>query len=296
VTHMNMVVSYALSRLQSNYPYTVNLGQQVSGDQDFLNNAADWDHPNKYFGPAAQDRTHQLSFGPVFNIAHGPVLSFIGHLDSPLPITMTLPQLNGGGVPGEIFRTDVTGDGTAGGEAGQGGDIVPGSNVGSFGRSISPSNLNNFINKYNSTYAGQITPAGQALVNAGLFTQSQLVALGAVTPTIANAPAGNVGMGWLRSVDARIAWPIKIRERFTIEPSFTAFNMFNFANFDSSVNSLSGILQATPGSSVNNVTAFSAAGCSTGTTARCGDRLGPGSGVFSLGSPRELEFGLKISF
>ena len=294
VAQMNLVVSYALSRLDSNYPYTVNTGSQVSGDQDFLNPAVDWDHPNQYFGPAAQDRTDQISFGPVFQVAHrGPLVSFIGHIDSPLPLTLVLPQLPGG-QPGEIFRTDVTGDGTTGYPAGEGGDIVPGSNVGSFGRSISPGGLNSFINTYNSKYANQLTPAGQALVTANLFTSSQLVALGANTPTIASAPAGNVGMGWLKSVDFRFAWPITIRERFTIEPSVTAFNMFNYANFDTSVNSLSGILQATAGTSVNNVTGFSAR-CPTG-TCRAGDRIGPGSGVFSLGSPRELEFGLKFKF
>lgn len=295
VSQMNLVVSYALSRLDSNYPYTVNVGSQVSGDQDFLNPAVDWDHPNRYFGPSAQDRTHQISFGPVFQVAHrGPLVSFIGHIDSPLPLTMYLPQLLGGGQPGEIFRTDVTGDGTSGYPTGDGGDIVPGSNVGAFGRSISPSNLNGFISNYNSKYANQLTPAGQALVTANLFTSSQLAALGAQTPQIASAPSGNIGMAWLKSVDFRFAWPITIRERFTIEPSITAFNMFNYANFDTSVNSLSGILQATPGSSVNNVTGFSAS-CPAG-TCRAADRVGPGSGVFSEGAPRELEFGLKFKF
>jgi Carboxypeptidase regulatory-like domain len=295
VSQMNLVVSYAYSRLDSNYPYTVNPGSQVSGDQDFLNPAVDWDHPNRYFGPAAQDRTHQLSFGPIFQLAHrGPLVSFIGHIDSPLPLTLVLPQVGGGGTPGEIFRTDVTGDGTVGYPAGEGGDIVPGSNVGSFGRSISPSGLNGFINNYNSKSANQLTPAGQALVTANVFTQSQLSALGAVTPTIADAPPGNVGMGWLRSVDFRFAWPIKLRERFTIEPSVTAFNILNFANFDSSVNSLSGILQASPGTSVNNVTGFST-NCPSG-TCRGGDRLGPGSGTFALGAPRQIEFGLKVAF
>jgi hypothetical protein len=294
VKRMNMVVSYALSRLDSNYPYTANPGQQVLGDQDFLNNAVDWDHPNKYFGPSAQDRTHQLSFGPMFEIAHGPRLGVIGHVDSPLPVTMFLPQLGGGGQPGEIFRTDVTGDGTFG-AAGQGGDIVPGSNVGSFGRSVSPSGLNGFINSYNQASAGQLTPAGQALVTANLFTQDQLVSLGAVTPTIQPAPVGNVGMGWLKSVDLRFSWPITVKERLVIEPSFTAFNLFNFANFDNSVNQLSGILQANPGTSINAVTGFTS-NCGSVATCRAGDRIGPGSGVFSLGSPRELEFGLKLRF
>lgn len=301
VEQMNLVFSYAFSRLDSNYPYTVNTGSQVSGDQDFLNPAVDFDNPNKFFGPSAQDRTHQLSFGPVFQLARrGPLVSFIGHIDSPLPLTLLLPQVGGGGLPGEIFRTDVTGDGTVGFPAGAGGDIVPGSNVGSFGHGITPGNLNKFINGYNANSAGKLTPAGQALVTAGLFTQDQLVALGAVTPTLDNAPAGNVGMGWLQSVDFRFAWPIKLRERFTLEPSITAFNLFNNANFDTSVNSLSGILQSSaigvtaPGVSVNNVTAFST-NCPSG-TCRTADRIGPGSGVFSLGAPRQIEFGLKISF
>jgi hypothetical protein len=301
VAQMNLVVSYAFSRLDSNYPYTVNTGSQVSGDQDFLNPAVDWDHPNKFFGPAAQDRTHQLSFGPVFQLAHrGPLVSFIGHIDSPLPLTMVLPQLQGGGLPGEIFRTDVTGDGTVGYPAGSGGDIVPGSNVGSFGRSISPTNLNKFINGYNTNFANKLTPAGQALVDAGVFTTDQLTALGAVTPTLDNAPAHNVGLGWLHSVDFRFAWPVKVTERFTVEPSVTAFNMFNNANFDTSVNSLSGILSSSaiainaPGVAVNEVTGFSK-NCTTG-TCRSADRIGPGSGVFSLGAPRQIEFGLKLSF
>ncbi len=305
VSQMNLVFSYALSRLDSNYPYQSAVGGYNSGDQDFENPAVDWDNPGKWFGPAAEDRTSQFSFGPVFQVAHhGPLVSFIGHFDSPLPLSLVLPQLQGGGQPGEIFRTDVTGDGTVGYPAGGGGDIVPGSNVGSFGRSISPGNLNAFINNYNSKYANQLTPAGQALVSSSVFTSSQLLALGAETPQLDNAPSGNIGMGWLRSMDFHFAWPISLPERWshqiTIEPSVTAFNIFNFANFDSSLNSLSGVLSSTslgttaPGVAVNSVTGFQA-NCPSG-TCRAGDRLGPGSGVFALGAPRELEFGLKIRF
>ncbi len=75
------------------------------------------------------------------------------------------------GAPGEIFRTDVTGDGTTG-------DIVPGTNVGCLLPQPHPGNINQFINNYNTTQAGTLTPAGQALVTAGLFTQGELAALG----------------------------------------------------------------------------------------------------------------------
>ena len=55
-------------------------------------------------------------------------------INSRLPATLTLPiSCN---CPAEIFRTDMTGDGS-------GGDVLPGTNLGSYGRSISsPSKLN----------------------------------------------------------------------------------------------------------------------------------------------------------
>ena len=97
----------------------------------------------------------------------------------------------------------MTGDGTVG-------DPVPGSQVGSFGRDIKAGNLNQFISNYNSKLAGQLTPAGQALVSAGLFTQAQLQALGAVTPTLALAPKGEVGISPLFTFDAHVAWELHL--------------------------------------------------------------------------------------
>jgi hypothetical protein len=278
VKRMDLQISYALSRFENNVPGTANPGQQVLGDQDFLNNAVDFDNPNHYMGPASMDRTHQLSFGPIFYLPTGLRLSFIGHLDSPLPLTMLLPELGGGGQPGEIFRSDVTGDGTVG-------DVVPGSNVGAFGRSVGASDLNGFIDKYNATNAGKLTPAGTAVVSAGLFSAAQMAALGAVTPTIADAPPGNVGMGWLKSIDLGMAWDLKVKEGITVQPSFTVFNLFNFANFDGPITQLTGRLDASS-DAINTVTSAT----------RSADRTGPGSGVFSLGAPRQIEFGLKVSF
>jgi hypothetical protein len=283
IKHMNVLVSYALSRFENNIPIG---GDLVPGDQDFGSNAVDWDHPLRYFGPAGQDRTHQLSFGPILDFAKGFQFSMIGHLDSPLPLTLDMPQLNGGGVPGEIFRSDFTGDGTVQ-------DVLPGTNVGAFGRGVSPGGLNSVINRYNQTYAGQATPAGQAVIATGLMTLTDLQALGGVMPNIANAPAGNVGLGWLKSVDLRLAWNYKIAERVSIQPSVTVFNAFNFANFDGPFNLPSGVLLGQPGFSINALTSQSTCPAAT---CRSGDRVAPGSGTFSLGAPRQLEFGLKITF
>ncbi len=279
VKHINVQVSYALSRFQNDVPVG---SSTIQGDQDFLAAARDFNHPNKFFGPAGQDRTHQLSFGPILEFPWGIQFSAIGHLGSPLPLTMLLPRQG----TGDIFINDVTGDG-------RGGDVVPGSNVGAFGRSVKAGGLGNFINNYNSNFAGQLTPAGQALVTSGLFTAQQLQALGAVTPTLQAPPPGNVGLGWIRSVDLKLAWNYKVKERFTIQPSISAFNAFNFANFDGPANLPSGILDGSAGFAINNLTGFAPCqGCS----AKQGTRVGPGSGTFSLGAPRQLEFGLRVTF
>jgi hypothetical protein len=286
IEHMNYLVSYALSRFESGVPIG---GSSIAGDTDFLTGARDYRNPLKFFGPAGQDRTHQLSFGPILDLVRGFQFSAIGHLDSPLPRTLFLPRVGAG----DIFISDVTGDGTTG-------DVVPGSNVGSFGRSMKPSNLGAFINGYLSKSAGQLTPAGQVLVARGLLTQQDLTSLGGTTPVacpagstgnLANGlpcintpPAGNIGLGWLKSIDLRLAWTYKIKERVAFQPAVTFYNAFNFANFDAPANLPSGILNGN-GGSVSNLT-----------TANRGTRVGPGSGTFSLGAPRELEFALKLTF
>ena len=274
VKGLNLQVSYSLSRLDT-----------MSGDQDFAGPVTDWDNYNKYIGPADLDRTNQFSFGGVFNIVHGFQLSLIAHADSSLPATLSLSPGPSRVVAttAEIFQTDLTGDGTMG-------DVLPGTNLGAFGRSVNPSNINNYISAYNSKYAGQLTPAGQALVSAGLFSATQLQQLGAVTPTLANAPAGQVGMGGLFTADLGLTYVAKIHESITIQPSITFYNVTNSQNFDQGASLLSGILQPV--------------GAPAGTTGYANDttygqrttRVTLGSGLYGLGGPRVIEFGLKFTF
>ena len=83
----------------------------------------------------------------------------------------------------------------------------------------------------------------------------------------------------------KISWSYKFRERFTVQPSAGFYNLFNFANFDLPGTALNGLLTG-------------AAGQINGTT-RLGynvDRVGVGTGVYSLGAPRQLEFGLRLTF
>lgn len=97
-------------------------------------------------------------------------------------------------------------------------------------------------------------------------------------------------MGWLRTFDVSLKWEYKFRDYVRIEPGISFFNAMNLANFDGPANPLSGALQplgsTSPAGFIN-----STSGQQPG-----GNRIGLGSGVFSQGAPRQLEFSLRISF
>jgi len=185
------------------------------------------------------------------------------------------------GDPGEIFRSDFTGDGSVG-------DPLPGTRLGSFGRSINVGGLNGVIGSYNSNVAGQATPAGQVLIQNNLFSLAQLQAIGGVAQPIALAPSDQVGLYGLRAFDARFSWVHKFHERISVEPSVSLFNMFNFANFDLPTSS-GGILSGTLNGAQGSLNGTNYAGQNS-------VRVGAGTGTFALGSPRVIEWGLKVTF
>jgi hypothetical protein len=290
VRSLNLQVSYAISRFENSG------GAQpavpINSDQEYGVAAIDDANANRFFGPSVLDRTHQLSFGGYADLPQGFRLSVLSHLWSPLSTSLVVPVTNLG--PGEIFRTDFTGDGTFP-------DLIPGTHVGSFDRGINASNINRVLTSYNSTTALNLTPAGQALVQNGLFTPAQLGvgdslcynnpnnqpvgSLCAVAPPVPLAPTGQVNLAWLRALDLRLSWVRTVSERVTIQTSAGFYNLFNFANFDLPGNPLKGVLTGAPGQ-INGTT-------------RSGhdvNRVGVGTGVYSLGAPRQIEFGLRVSF
>ncbi len=126
----------------------------------------------------------QISFGGSATLKYGPQIGIIGHFFSAAATDLNLDNSGtAGSATAGIFQSDVTGDGTIG-------DIVPGTNPGYFMHEYNGKNLNKLINQYNATQAGQLTPAGKALVTAGLFTPQQLSALQATQQPIAAAPSG----------------------------------------------------------------------------------------------------------
>ncbi len=274
IKHANFQFAYALSRFQNSGGG--NAQSPGASDQDFVISALDNRNPLRFTGDSTLDRTHQFSFGGYGDLPRGFKLGTVMHFYSPLAATLTVPNTGLG--PGEIFRTDFYGSGVVQG-------VLPGTAVGSFGRSISAGSLNSVLTNYNSTVAGNITPAGQALVSAGLFTAAQLQALGAVAPTVPLAPVGQVGNFWLEALDLKLSYSHKIKERFSIEPSVGFYNLLNFANFDPAGAPLNGLLGGTPGT-VNGTTYNDQAA----------QRIGVGTGTFALGAPRTLEFGLKLTF
>jgi hypothetical protein len=227
-----------------------------------------------------------FSFSSTFDFHGGLRLSMLTRIYSALPNSLSLPLRCS--CPAEIFFTDLTGDGT-------GSDLLPGTNIGAFGRTVKVDQLNNVINNFNSNTANTFTPAGQALVNAQLFTPAQLRQLGAVVPGISQAPAGQVGIDNFIANDLRLSWLFRpgrvwqrIGEGVVFEPTLDIFNVVNKANFDPPAGLVTSPLRGVLDGSV---------GSANGTTyGQRTNRYGLGSGVFSQGIPRALEVGLRVSF
>lgn len=284
VRRLDVAIAYTLSRYRTNIAEPDGSG----GDYSILTVAEDYNRPHLgHFGDSGLDRTHQLTFTPVADLPHGLRLSLIAHVASPLPLSAYIPQQDGGGVPGEIFRSDITGDGTVG-------DLLPGF-IGSTGK-YSTSNVTKAIAAYNNSTAGNLTPAGQALVNSNLFTSQQLRALGAYAPLIQSLPGHFAEATWLKTMDLRLSWPLQVGERVKFEPNVSVFNVFNWANFGGAGNQLSGVLSGAPGSSLNNASSAGFCGNSTAFCTSRLDRVLPGSGSYANGAPRQMEFGVRITF
>ena len=282
---LEVAISYTLSRYRSNIAEPNGSG----GDYSLMNVAEDYNRPHLgHWGASGLDRTHQLTFTPTADLPHGLRLAMIAHLASPLPLSAYIPQQDGGGVAGEIFRSDITGDGTVG-------DLLPATIIGSTGK-YSNSNLTKAIAYYNTNYAGKLTPAGQDLVASGLFSGQQLVALGAYSPLIQALPGHAAKATWLKTMDLRLSRSFQVGERVKLEPNVSVFNIFNWANFGGAGNQLSGLLNGAPGSSLNNASSGGYCGNSTTFCTSRLDRVLAGSGTYANGAPRQMELGVRITF
>ncbi len=269
----NFQVAYSYSRVVST------ASSQNAGDQYFTAASYDEDNPTRYIGYAGLDHTHILSFGGSVVPKYGPQIGIIGHVYTAPPLNLTLNPSSNGTTAGGIFQSDATGDGTTG-------DIVPGTNPGDYMRHYKGKDLNKLISRYNSQYAGNLTPAGQALVNAGLFTPGQLFAIGGVQQPIAQVPqAVAAENSYFRSVDVNFSYPIRLNrfhEGLSLEPAIAFYNVGNFSNFNP-LPTATGVLD---GGGLN--------GPSAGLVEA--QRVQRGSGTSDQGGARSTEFQLKLNF
>ena len=172
---------------------------------------------------------------------------------------------------------------------------MPGTEPGDYMHRIKGAGLNKLINNYNAANAGQPTPAGLALLNAGVLSQSQLTLLNAVQQQIATAPTTPLDNPAFRTFDVSASYPIRFtrfREGLSLEPGFAIYNVANLANFSQFGGTLANT--ATAGGTVGTTNNFLNGPNSY--LVQNSLRTQRGSGTFSQGSPRTTEFQLKLNF
>jgi hypothetical protein len=284
IVSSNFQISYNLSRVVGGNAGT-NPGDQFFAGSTAFNN----DDPNRYLGRTPLDHTNELSFGGSIGIKYGLQVAAIGHFFSAPAASLVLDTLSGS--TGQIFQTDVDGDGTTG-------DLVPGTIPGSYMHQIKGGkSLNALINTYNNTAAGTPTPAGQALIAAGLFTPGQLIAANGVQQAIAAAPSNPLNNAVLRTFDLSANYPIRFNrfhEGLSIVPGVAIYNVFNLSNFGP----IPGINGQAVGELLNTADAGSP-GYFNGPSDQSvlnQARTVRNSGTFDQGGPRTTEFQLKVTF
>jgi len=286
VTNFSRGVERASFRLS--YAHSRNVSQ---GQDSFLSmQADDYANPTRFTGPSSLDRTHQFSLGALFDLRHSLQLGFISEFASPLPVTLRFQQAAGGA---EVLVTDVNGDGSTG-------DIIPGYNVGSYMRSFNASGLQHAIANYNATFptsATPQTPAGNALVNGGVFSLQELQSMGGVLQPLAASVPNVAGLGWFKTFDVRLGWEHHLGERVTITPSVSLYNVLNFANFDMPGYTQSGVLNFGAGSLSPASSALQPQNTVGGNTSvGRSNRTSLQPNLNASGAPRSVQWGLKISF
>jgi hypothetical protein len=276
IAHSNFEASYALSRITTT--------SRGGSNAFFTNSPWDYDDATRCMGPANLDTLHSLSFGGAFQIQHGPEIGLIAHFRSSNPSDLTLDNT----FENNIFQTDVDGDG-------QTGDLLPGTNPGSYERTIKPGDLKKAITNYNAAYAGQLTPAGQALVSSGLFTSQQLTQLNAVQQPIYNNSTHIFANPAYQSLDASFSYPIKLKfisETANLQPKIAIYNVANYANWTGAT----GTLINTTNAGTDGSGALSYVNGTNGFDLKSQNRVQRGTGTFDQGGPRSMEFQMWFNF
>jgi len=277
----NIQIAYNLSRA---------VGNSGGGSDSFFSSGSfDWDNPSAYVGRVGLDHKHQVTFGSYLALKYGARVGMVGHFYSAAPTNLTLDAPN---TTGNIFQNDITGDGTTS-------DLAPGTLPGSYMHDVKPGTLKGYITNFNNTEANTLTPAGQALVSAGLFTSGQLVSIGGAIQPLSQLPqAQALGNPAIRAFDLNLSYPLRLkrfREGVSLEPGISFYNVGNLSNYTKG--SLSGVLQDV--ADAGPVGTLAKSGGVNGVNSQSvleQFRTGRGSGTFDQNGPRSTEFQLKLNF
>jgi hypothetical protein len=288
IMQSNAQISYNFSEVQTN---------STGGSNQFFGGYGSWDNDctSCNMGRNGQDHTQMLSLATSFTVKYGPQLAFVGHFFSATASDLQTPSSGitpTGGVTtaAAIFKSDLNGDGTTA-------DLMPGTSPGDYMHRIKGKKLGQLINTWNSQYAGKLTPAGKALVDAGLMTEDQLYQLGGTTqkllPLQSASPIQNPAT---RTFDASFRYPLgylkRFREGLTITPTVTVYNAFNMANYGS----FSGLADTTTTQDSLQANTYLNGINDISHLYQARTLRGTGNGTYDQGGPRTIEYSLRIDF
>lgn len=276
------------SNMQISYNFSRAITTSGGGSNQFFAGSGPYDQdcPTCFMGHNDLDRTNQISLGGNLGLKYGMQVAVIGHFFSAPPSTLTLAGVTGGG---QIFKTDVDGDGTTA-------DLLPGTTNGDYMRRLKGAGLLAAVSNYNATQAGTLTPAGQTVVASGLVTAQEMSALGGVKQPLIAPPADPLRNSTQRTLDASVKYPINYfkrwREGLVITPGVTMYNVTNMANFGS----FGTLVDTTTTPATLPTSTYLNGPNNQDVLNRTRTNRGSGNGTFDQGGPRSTEFSLKVQF
>ena len=190
------------------YAYSSGTG---NGFQTGFNN----DDPLANYGPLSADSRHILTLSGLAQLPLHFQLGYFATYVSKSPFSAVLSS------------ADMNGDGTTG-------DLLPGTTVNQFNRSLGKPDLQRLVGTFNQTYAGKLDARGTLL------------------PLIALPSSYEFGDS-VMTQDLRLSSGLKVRDRLRITLMGEVFNVFNISNLSGYSNSLIGAGFGQPKSRVTQV-------------------------------------------
>ncbi len=146
------------------------------------------------YGPRDMDRRHVFTFSGIADLPWG------------LRVSGVSKVLSGPPFRAQLFGLDLNGDGTIN-------DLLPGTGWNELNRGVDAAGLREIVERFNSSVAGGLTPAGQPI------------------PPVTLPPSFRFGDS-VFSQDLRVAKIFRFSDRYELNVFGEVFNLLNVANLD----------------------------------------------------------------